>query len=113
MGINVVLNQLLIYGVDYSLFGGKIHIQFDGLGFIGSPLATTCSLTFQLLLFSVYAVWYKRYPTKAGAWGGFQCSSFSMERIVNFFKVIGPMMIGDATENWSYQVIHTLLLSIY
>lgn len=48
VGINVALNQILIHGLHLNIFNGFINIQFDGLGFIGSPLATTCSLTFQV-----------------------------------------------------------------
>jgi len=105
VAMNVFLNQILIYGLNINLFHGAVHIQFNGLGFIGSPLATTCSLVFQLTLFSLYAIVYKKYPQKAGAWGGFTWRSFEWSRVKNFFKVIGPMMIGDATENWSYQTV--------
>lgn len=66
VGINVLLNQILIYGLHLNIFNNKININFKGLGFIGSPLATTFSLTFQLSLFCCYAILYKKYPTKAG-----------------------------------------------
>ena len=103
VGMNLLLNQVLIYGVHIDWH--NIQIEWNGLGFIGSPLATTCSLIFQLTSFCLYAVLFKQYPKKSGAWGGFTIQSFQWNRIKNFFKVIGPMMIGDATENWSYQVI--------
>eukprot|EP01084_Bolivina_argentea_P137513 242191_1 len=105
VGVNVLLNQIFIYGCNINIFNGHIKLKFNGLGFRGSPIATACSLTFQLTIFSLYAIIYKKYPIKAGAWNGWTYKSFAWNRIKNFFKVIGPLMIGDCTENWSYQVV--------
>eukprot|EP01084_Bolivina_argentea_P000574 1075_1 len=103
VAINILLNQILIYGLYIN--HTNIHINWNGFGFIGSPLATTFSTIFQLLLFYIYAILYKKYPIKSGSWDGFTIKSFQCHRIKTFFKVIVPMMIADATENWSYQVV--------
>jgi len=103
VGINILLNSILIHGLHINT--NSININWNGLGFIGSPLATTCSITFQLLLFVSFTILYKRYPCKKHMWGGFTMKSFKKDRIIEFFKVIGPMTIGDASESWGIQVV--------
>ena len=106
VGLNVGLNALLIYGVDIDWKWIQIH--WDGLGFIGSPLATLSSMICQLSLFSLYAIVIKQYPKKKKAWNGWTRESFKWSRVKNFITIIFPLMIGDASENWAYQIIALL-----
>eukprot|EP01084_Bolivina_argentea_P295397 508549_1 len=97
IAINISLNQILIHGLPI--------LQFNGFGFKGAPIATTCSATLQLIIFYLYSIVYRKYPIKSNAWGGWSVKSFQWNRIKNFFKIIIPIMIGDASENWSLQVM--------
>jgi MATE family multidrug resistance protein len=95
VGVNIGLNQLLIFGIPSA--------GWDGWGFAGSPLATTFSLFFQLAVFYTYAIAYKQYHKPY--WGGWTLNSFKKERVVAFLKVVAPMTIGGAFENWGFQVV--------
>ena len=73
VGINAGLNQLLIFGLG----------SWDGLGFDGSPLATTISRTLSttayfLLMFPLLK---RHLPT----WPGWTRSAFDRERLREFF----------------------------
>ena len=93
VGVNIGLNQLLIWGV------GAWH----GLGLKGSPLATFASTLFQLCAFYVFAIVVKKYHEPY--WGGWTTESFRADRVVRFLKVVGPMTVGACFESWGYTVI--------
>jgi len=94
VGANAGFNQLFIWGG----LGG-----WEGVGFIGSPIATTASLCLQLGLFCGYAFAYKGYHREY--WGGWSCGVFRRSRLRAFLKIVVPMTIGSAVENWGYQLI--------
>ncbi|KAF0690417.1 Aste57867_18149 [Aphanomyces stellatus] len=77
--LNIVFNQVFIYGA----FG------FEGLGFVGSPLATVVSSCLQLLMFVTYTIWYKQYHVKY--WGGWTWECVSKERLMVFLPLAVPM----------------------
>ncbi|ETO19927.1 hypothetical protein RFI_17293, partial [Reticulomyxa filosa] len=97
IAMNILFNQLLIHGIHL----GSLHMK--GLGFKGSPLATTVSITFQLLLFYSYAIMFRKYHKKA--WTGWTRESFRRERINNFLKIVVPITLADASQNWAYQFV--------
>ena len=104
VGINVGLNAFLIYGVHWN----NIGINWNGFGFIGSPLATSASMIVQIVLFCTFAIGIKQYPKKKKAWNGWTWKSFQWQRVKNFLSILLPIMIGDVSENWAYQIV-TLL----
>ena len=95
IALNILLNKVLIYGI-----GG-----WNGYNFKGSPIATTLSTFFQLLCFYIWCIWIKRYHIKSGTWNGFTFKAFNKQNVLTFLKVIGPLTIGDASENCGYQLV--------
>ena len=89
---NIGANKLLIHGL-----GG-----WQGLGFIGSPLATALSFCFQITVFGLYAIVYKGYHRPH--WGGYSTRGFTQERILTFVSLVVPMTLGNAIESWGYQI---------
>ncbi|KAG9415182.1 hypothetical protein AC1031_008619 [Aphanomyces cochlioides] len=79
MVLNIVFNQVFIYGV----YG------WGGFGFIGSPLATVSSTILQLLLFVTYTVVIKGYHKNY--WGGWTWDCVKKERVQVFLALAIPM----------------------
>ncbi|KAJ0409842.1 hypothetical protein P43SY_005736 [Pythium insidiosum] len=79
MIMNIVFNRLYIYGA----FG------WQGLGFIGSPLATVTSTCLQLTLFLSYTVLWKGYHKPY--WGGWTWESLRRDRLKVFLSLAIPM----------------------
>ena len=77
--------------------------DWHGWGLVGSPLATTLSLCFQLGVFISYAFCWKGHHREY--WPGWCRSSFEYSRVRRYLKVVLPMTIGSAVENWGYQLI--------
>lgn len=92
MILNVFFNQLFIYGA----FG------WEGLGFIGSPLATVTSTCLQLVLFLLYTVWWKRYHDKY--WGGWTRECLEKERVKVFLNLAIPMGASSVVD-WASAAI--------
>ncbi|KAG9416220.1 hypothetical protein AC1031_000616 [Aphanomyces cochlioides] len=86
--LNVVLNQVFIYGV----WG------IPGLGFVGSPIATVVASCLQLAMFATYTVWYKKLHRKT--WGGWSWECVSKKQLVIFLPLAVPMGITSVIE-WS------------
>ncbi|EQC32491.1 hypothetical protein SDRG_09817 [Saprolegnia diclina VS20] len=84
--LNIGFNQLFIYGG----FG------YDGLGFIGSPIATVTSTCLQLLIFVGYTVWYKQYHLDY--WGGWTMECISKERLLVFLPLAVPMGMSSVVD---------------
>lgn len=79
MLLNIVFNQFYIYGG----FG------WQGLGFIGSPLATVSSTCLQLTLFLSYTVVWKGYHKPY--WGGWTRECLRRDRVNVFLNLAIPM----------------------
>ena len=88
IGVNVGLNALLVNGVG----------EWGGMGLEGSPIATLVSMLFQLGSFLCFTVLWKKYH--APFWGGWTRESFRKDRVTKFLKLVVPMTIGSAIENW-------------
>ena len=65
--LNIAGNQLWLYGLDINIGGWRI--KFDGLGFIGSPLATSASVCLQLIMYYLWGFKIKKYHIKHGVNG--------------------------------------------
>ncbi len=88
MLLNIFFNQVFIYGA----FG------FEGLGFIGSPLATVTSTYLQLTLFLLYTVVWKKYHV--GYWGGWTYDCLKPARLKIFLALAVPMGMSSVVD-WS------------
>lgn len=85
--------RLFIHG---GIFGWK------GLGFIGSPIATSVSQI--LLVLALYGYVSKR-RVLARIWPGWRRECISKRRSAIFLKQALPLMVGQAVEEWQIQVI--------
>ncbi|RHY61634.1 hypothetical protein DYB38_001096 [Aphanomyces astaci] len=88
MVLNIVFNQVLIYGA----FG------WPGLGFIGSPIATVTSTYLQLALFLLYTVAWKKYHV--AYWGGWTWDCIKRDRVTTFLSLAVPMGMSSVVD-WS------------
>eukprot|EP00401_Gymnodinium_catenatum_P006829 CAMPEP_0117518260 /NCGR_PEP_ID=MMETSP0784-20121206/32040_1 /TAXON_ID=39447 /ORGANISM="" /LENGTH=548 /DNA_ID=CAMNT_0005314175 /DNA_START=96 /DNA_END=1742 /DNA_ORIENTATION=- len=85
---NVVFNYVFIYGYG----------NFQGFGFIGSPLATVTSSYLQLLLFVFYTVVIKRYHRDY--WRGWNREAISLPR-VKMFLALGVPTGASSVVDWA------------
>jgi len=95
LGLNVWLNAALVMG--WGIPG------WEGLGLKGSPIATFLSMVFQIVGFLGFTVWWKGYHTPY--WGGWSMQSFRRDRVQQYLALVVPMTIGNALQNWGFQVI--------
>ena len=72
--LNVAFNQIFIYGI----YG------WEGLGFVGSPLASTCAMACQLVVFVAYSFGWKRIHLETGAWEGLKWTAYRRDRLDTF-----------------------------
>ena len=101
------LKYTLIYGIHSHLFNAFINTEWDGLRFIGSPLATLSSVIIQLLLSYLLCSYYEKYHLRKNAWSGkwYLKKHYLMLIVLKHIqKIMIPNMISDATEYWAYQV---------
>ena len=105
IAFNIVGNQLWINGLNISIFG--LVISFDGLGFVGSPLATSTSFVLQLALYYVWCFVHKQYHLTHKTWNGWSLTETILDkrRVWEFTKVVLPITLSNCSENWAYQVI--------
>ena len=101
------LKYTLIYGIHSHLFNAFINTEWDGLRFIGSPLATLSSVIIQLLLSYLLCSYYEKYHLRKNAWSGkwYLKKHYLMLIVLKHIqKIMIPNMISDATEYWAHQV---------
>lgn len=84
---NAVFNYIFIYGYG----------SFNGLGFIGSPLATVASSYLQLFVFLVYAWFIKGYHKEY--WCGWSKQAISGKRLRTFLALGIPTALS-AVVDW-------------
>ncbi|ETV80258.1 hypothetical protein H257_06599 [Aphanomyces astaci] len=97
VGVCIVANQVLIYGVD-----GWI----PGLGFIGSPLAQFAAAVFQPLALLLYSCFFRRHHEKT--WYGFTWECLERERVKRFLLLSLGMTINMAMDEWVYSFATSL-----
>ncbi|TYZ58416.1 hypothetical protein PybrP1_004248 [[Pythium] brassicae (nom. inval.)] len=83
IGVAIAANYFLIYGC----FG------WGGLGFDGSPLATVIASWFQPLALVGYCMGYQK--THLQAWGGWDWSAFTRERMATYTHLAVPIAINS------------------
>eukprot|EP00051_Salpingoeca_urceolata_P017499 m.238809 g.238809 ORF g.238809 m.238809 type:complete len:562 (+) comp18971_c1_seq1:427-2112(+) len=96
--VNIGLNQLLIHGIPST--------GWHGLGFVGSPLATLLSVLFQLGVFVMYAIVWKKLHLKT--WAGWNKASFTGKRLKTFTAISLPIGMYMFLDEAVYQFV-TLL----
>ena len=95
---NLIINLILVYGYVINWF-----IHWNGLGFIGSPIATATTAIVQYIVYIAYMFGYKKHHLKT--WSSFKVSTFSCNRIKKFMAVAIPQTISQALEEWQFQII--------
>lgn len=103
--LNIAVNQLWIHGFHAHVFGHNLDI--DGLGFIGSPLATSTSFMLQLVMCYLWCFVVKKYFIAHNTWSGWSLREtlFHGKRVKELMKIVVPITISVCSENWAYQVI--------
>ena len=96
---NLVVNIALVYGYGIP--------NFNGLGYIGSPIATSITRTIQCLIYAIYMFGIKKYHLKPiNTWSNFMNSNanfygtFHCNRVKKYFKIGIPQTISSALEDW-------------
>jgi len=85
---NIFFNWLFIYGYG----------SFEGLGFVGSPLATVASSYLQLFLFATYCIGIKGYHRPY--WGGWSRAAIRWSR-VKIFLALGIPTGMSSVVDWA------------
>ena len=83
--INIGLNFVFIHGL----------FRWEGLGFIGSPIATSCSMTLLALTTYMYVIYAKLHVK---TWSGWTTRSFQMCYTKDYFKQAMPVTLGRFIE---------------
>eukprot|EP01064_Diplonema_japonicum_P015146 TRINITY_DN22910_c0_g1_i1.p1 TRINITY_DN22910_c0_g1~~TRINITY_DN22910_c0_g1_i1.p1 ORF type:complete len:502 (+),score=135.76 TRINITY_DN22910_c0_g1_i1:34-1539(+) len=93
--VNAALNLFLIWGLPGT--------SWDGLGFIGGPLATTITRWLQCSCFLIYMLWYRKAHEQV--WGGWSMECFSSARLGRFLKLGAPLALSGLFEEAQLQTI--------
>ncbi len=100
MIINIALNIFMVHGLNFASFS----IQWEGWGFVGSPIATSLTHIIILLLFFIHLAPKMRDKYH---WPGFSWKeSMKKNRIKTFLiEQVIPLGIGGCLEEWQLQVV--------
>lgn len=93
--VNFMTNLVLVFGY--------LIPNWNGLGFIGSPISTAITAIIQYFVYILYMFVYKEHHSKT--WSSFKQSTFSWQRINKFLSVAIPQTISQALEEWQIQII--------
>ena len=103
VALNVIFNQVLVLGIPG---------HFEGLGYIGSPLATALALLTQTLIFVAFSFWWKQVHLKADAWSGPSCAALGWQRVKHFTQLSIPVTAGVLTQKVGMVSLTMLATSI-
>jgi len=92
MVLNVCFNYYFIYGYG----------EFEGYGFVGSPMATVTSSWVQLFLFAGYTVFWKKLHRDY--WGGWNREAFTWGRF-KIFMGLGAPAGASSVVDWASAAI--------
>ena len=87
--LNVIFNQVFVFGIPGYC---------AGLGFVGSPLASTCAITAQLLIMTGFTFGYKRLHLEKHTWDGWEKESFRADRVCRFAQLAVKLSCGAMLE---------------
>eukprot|EP00475_Leptophrys_vorax_P021063 TRINITY_DN28808_c0_g1_i1.p1 TRINITY_DN28808_c0_g1~~TRINITY_DN28808_c0_g1_i1.p1 ORF type:complete len:576 (-),score=49.57 TRINITY_DN28808_c0_g1_i1:69-1796(-) len=105
VAVNILINIVLVYGVRITIFSTCI-MSWDGLGYIGSPLATSVTRVLLLLFAIGYLFRYKKMHVKT--WPSHPWSfsrTMTKDRFKEFLKLSVPQTISTAVESWQLEVV--------
>ena len=116
---NLLFNLMFVYGYIISNIGNWLNIQslanFEGFGYVGSPMATATTRILQFTTYVVYMFLIKKYHKKT--WSNFtNTQNYCLvtynchDRVSKFLKIAIPQMISSTLEDWQIQII-TLFVS--
>ena len=111
--INAGLNLLLISGIPSGWFpsflSSNLHSQgWEGLGFIGSPIATAISRWLMLICFWLYTCAYKRYhaQTWGEGWNLTRTAALHPQRVKQYLlQQCLPSAIGVCLEEFNLEIV--------
>eukprot|EP00124_Ichthyophonus_hoferi_P004952 Ihof_evm3s622 gene=Ihof_evmTU3s622 len=93
IGVAAVCNYVFIYGIG----------SWNGLGFIGSPLATVMASWFQPIALYLICVQWKGYHKQA--WSGWDRNAYSYGRLKTFLTIAGPMASNSLVSNLANSMV--------
>ncbi|RLN87496.1 hypothetical protein BBJ28_00004791 [Nothophytophthora sp. Chile5] len=93
-------NYILIYGVG----------SWQGLGFVGSPIATVIASWFQPIALFSYGFLLKRHHHRA--WNGWDRHAFTLARLRSFVKVAGPIASNSFVSNLANALVALVAASL-
>ncbi|ETV86005.1 hypothetical protein H257_02503 [Aphanomyces astaci] len=93
VGLYIAANYVFIYGC----FG------WDGLGFVGSPVASFVCATIQPLALYLYAFVIQRHHEKT--WGGWSWQCVDPTRLKQFVSLTSSFFVYLAMDEWIYNVL--------
>ncbi|ETW07834.1 hypothetical protein, variant [Aphanomyces invadans] len=93
VGLYIVSNYVFIYGC----------LGWNGLGFVGSPLASFFCATMQPLALFVYAFVVQRHHEKT--WTGWSWQCLDQVRLKQFVTLTSSLFVYLAMDEWIYNVV--------
>eukprot|EP01059_Diplonema_ambulator_P012768 TRINITY_DN23237_c0_g1_i1.p1 TRINITY_DN23237_c0_g1~~TRINITY_DN23237_c0_g1_i1.p1 ORF type:complete len:501 (+),score=78.45 TRINITY_DN23237_c0_g1_i1:42-1544(+) len=100
--INAALNLFLIWGIPGT--------SFSGLGFVGSPLATSITRWTQCICYSWYMFRYRK--AHETIWGGWTKEALSDERLGKFLKIGVPLALSGFFEEAQLQAVSIMAVHL-
>ncbi|KYR00211.1 multi antimicrobial extrusion family protein [Tieghemostelium lacteum] len=94
-GFNALFNYILIHGTG----------SFDGIGFVGSPLATSIS---RIMAFFLMLIIIKVFQLHKETWGGWSKEIFRWHGYKEYLKLGIPASIQHASEGWGFEILTIL-----
>eukprot|EP00871_Galdieria_phlegrea_P006067 jgi/Galph1/948/GphlegSOOS_G5712.1 len=93
--VNLALNLVLVFGIG----------SFSGLGFIGSPIATSLTTWIQVALLWLYIYYYGIHQQ---TWPGWTLEALQWEGLLKFWKLGIPGALMYIGESWGYESVSLL-----
>ena len=96
IGLDAAVNQFYMYGIP--------SLEWNGWGFVGSPIATVTTCFIQLIILYFYAFWWKQYhvlyyPKHA------IIESFTITKLKVYSKLSMYLSIGMTLDSLSYEIV--------
>ncbi|RHY34336.1 hypothetical protein DYB32_001024 [Aphanomyces invadans] len=100
VGLYIVSNYVFIYGC----------LGWNGLGFVGSPLASFFCATMQPLALFVYAFVVQRHHEKT--WTGWSWQCLDQVRLKQFVTLTSSLFVYLAMDEWIYNVVTVVAVTV-
>eukprot|EP00050_Salpingoeca_kvevrii_P009614 m.309714 g.309714 ORF g.309714 m.309714 type:complete len:502 (+) comp23607_c0_seq1:54-1559(+) len=100
---SVVSFVMIFFNMGLNAFFIKGVGSWEGLGFRGSPIATSSSYFLQLFFFYIYAIWWKQYHSDT--WPAIKFSNMTLSRLRTFLGMAIPTGFTMFMEESVYQIM--------